>query len=93
MIFFSLRLSNGASSVNTYKTTTDDFLQYGDLEEKILYFFDSNTLETLKSRATGEIDHFNRLPKETKSELLLRLPIELLPKIRNFLNLNLNFQI
>ena len=77
--------------MNNYKTSVEDFLKYGDLEDKILYFFDSDTLETLKSRAMGEIDHFNRLPKETKSELLLRLPIELLPKIRKDLESHYSF--
>lgn len=78
----SLRLANASSSTQTYKASVEDFLIHGDLEDKVTDFFGPATLDTLRQRARGEIDHLNRLPEDAKLALLLHLPIEYIPSIR-----------
>jgi len=58
-----------------------DFLNYGDLENKIVDWFGQPTLDIVKERAKGNIDFLNRLPEEAKIAILTRLPLEELPKM------------
>ena len=78
----SLRHPQMAGSMNkTHKASMSDFLNYGDLENKIVDWFGQQTLDIVKERAKGNIDFLNRLPKEAKIALLTRLPLEDLPKM------------
>jgi len=78
----SLRLHDASASARTYRAPVKEFLAHGDLEDKIREFFGDQTLDAIKGRANGKIDHLNRLPDEAKTAILLRMPIEFLPLIR-----------
>ncbi|CBY22303.1 unnamed protein product [Oikopleura dioica] len=78
----SLRHPQMAGSMNkTHKASMSDFLNYGDLENKIVDWFGQPTLDIVKERAKGNIDFLNRLPEEAKIAILTRLPLEELPKM------------
>jgi hypothetical protein len=78
----NLRTQNASSSNTTYRAGVNEFLEYGDLEDKILDYFGSQTLQILRERANGKIDFINRLSDQTKMEMAARLPLELIPLIR-----------